>query len=73
MESSVLGLVDHAHSAATEFLDDAVVRDCLADPRVGGWHVEHILGRDRYQVNEGRSIAHHLWHSMRGQKSENPG
>ncbi len=27
----VLGLVHHAHTAATEFLDDAVVRDGLAD------------------------------------------
>src|SRR5580698_5026887 len=27
----VLGLVDHAHTAAAEFLDDAVVRDGLAD------------------------------------------
>jgi hypothetical protein len=27
----VLSLVDHAHAAATEFFDDAVVRDGLAD------------------------------------------
>ena len=27
----VLGLVDHAHAAAAEFFDDAVVRDGLAD------------------------------------------
>jgi hypothetical protein len=26
-----LGLVNHAHPATTEFLNDAVVRDCLAD------------------------------------------
>jgi len=30
-EVSVLGLVDHTHATATEFLDDAVVRDGLAD------------------------------------------
>ena len=30
-ESGVLGLVDHAHTAAAELLDDAVVRDGLAD------------------------------------------
>ena len=30
-ELCVLGLVDHAHPAATELLDDAVVRDGLAD------------------------------------------
>jgi hypothetical protein len=52
MESSILGLVDHTHSAATEFLHDAVVRNGLADERVGGWHVEHILGCERNQVNE---------------------
>src|SRR5579864_2664280 len=31
MEGDVLSLVNHAHSAATELLDDAVVRDGLAD------------------------------------------
>ena len=30
-EAWVLGLVDHTHAAAAEFLDDAVVRDGLAD------------------------------------------
>jgi hypothetical protein len=31
MEPGVFRLVDHAHAAATELLDDAVVRDGLAD------------------------------------------
>ena len=31
MEAGVLGLVDDAHAAAAELLDDAVVRDGLAD------------------------------------------
>ena len=31
MEASVLGLVNHTHPAAAELLDDAVVRDGLAD------------------------------------------
>ncbi len=31
MEAGVLGLVNHAHASATEFLDDAVVRDGLVD------------------------------------------
>ena len=30
-ELRVFGFVDDAHSAAAEFFDDAVVRDCLAD------------------------------------------
>jgi hypothetical protein len=34
--------------------------------------MKHILGGARNQVNEGRPIAHQLWHSMRSQKSENP-
>ncbi len=31
MELGVLGLVHHAHATATELLDDAVVRDGLAN------------------------------------------
>ena len=31
MQLDVLGFVDHAHAAAAEFLDDAVVRNGLAD------------------------------------------
>ena len=42
MEARVFGLVDDAHAAAAKFFDDAVVRDSLADERVGAWHVEHI-------------------------------
>ena len=30
-ELNILGLEDHAHTAATDLLDDAVVRDGLAD------------------------------------------
>src|ERR1019366_1742628 len=32
-EFDILGLIDDAHPAATEFLDDAVVRDDLAEHR----------------------------------------
>ena len=35
MEQSVLGLVDHTHPAAAELLDDAVVRDGLANHAQG--------------------------------------
>ena len=38
-ELGVFGLVDHTHAAATEFLDDAVVRNSLAD------HVQNMLCR----------------------------
>jgi hypothetical protein len=31
MQPGILGLVDHAHAAAAEFLDNAIVRDGLAD------------------------------------------
>ena len=34
VELGVLGLVDHSHAAATEFFEDAVVRDGLANH---GW------------------------------------
>ena len=45
MQSRVLGLVDNAHPATAELLDDAVVRDGLAD------HAQ-MLWRTRRQVNE---------------------
>ncbi len=31
IQARVLSLVHHAHAAATEFFDDAIVRDCAAD------------------------------------------
>ena len=40
MQGYVLGLIDHAHATASELLDDAVVRDGLADHSrecSGGW------------------------------------
>ena len=36
-EPCVLGLVDDTHPAAAELLDDAVVRDGLADHRIAQW------------------------------------
>ena len=44
-EFSVLGLVDHTHPAAAQLLDDAVVRDGLAD---------HL--RECYGVRSGKSM-----------------
>ena len=37
-------LVNHTHSAATELLDNAVVRDSLADERLKIRHLALILG-----------------------------
>ena len=51
-------LVRPPDATAAEFFDDAVMRDGLADERVGSWHVRHILGRAGNQVNEAtRSVA----------------
>jgi len=32
------------------------MRDGLADERVGGWHVKHILGCAPRQINEGEHL-----------------
>jgi hypothetical protein len=47
MQPSVLGFVDHAHAAASEFLDDAVVRNSLANHLIWTspvWN-EHVRSR----------------------------
>src|SRR6478736_3562404 len=55
MESSVFGLVDHAHPTAAELLDDAVVRDGLANQgRLAVCAI--ILGAKSWQVNESGSL-----------------
>jgi hypothetical protein len=46
MKASVLGFVDDTHTAATELLEDTVVRDGLSDERVGPRHNAAILGCD---------------------------
>jgi hypothetical protein len=50
----VLSLVHNTHAAATELFQNAVVRNALADERVGIRHSAVILGCDLRQVNEGR-------------------
>jgi len=50
MKARVLSFIDHTHAAAAEFLDDAVVRNGLAD------HWAEILGPESRQVNEGESV-----------------
>ena len=47
----VLGLVDDTHAAAAEFLDDAVVRDGLAD------HCAEILGRNWSKSMKRKELA----------------
>jgi hypothetical protein len=48
---SILGLVDHSHSAATKLFDYAVVRNGLPD------HWAEMLGREVGQVNEGQKVG----------------
>jgi hypothetical protein len=52
MQSRVFGLVDHAHAATTKLLDDAVVRDGLADHGIRA-----MLGAEQGQVNESRGLG----------------
>ena len=49
-EGDVFGLVNHAHAAATEFLDDAVVRDSTPD------HARPITGGKSYVGEKGKSM-----------------
>src|SRR5580698_7274208 len=51
-EVRVLSLIHHAHSAAAQPFHDAVMRKSFAYERIGRFHVPHILGRARRQVNE---------------------
>jgi hypothetical protein len=58
----VLGFVDDAHPTTTELFDDAVVRESLAEERVGVCHVLHMLGwgqetSQRREANERLDIA----------------
>jgi hypothetical protein len=52
-EFGVLSLVDHPHAAAAEFLDNAVVRDGLADHSSDEWASGCLILRMRHlRVNE---------------------
>ncbi len=52
-EFSVFGFVNHAHAAATEFFDDAVVRDGLVEHGIAGQNCGRVmLRRWRRGVNE---------------------
>ena len=58
MESCVFGLVNNTHAAAPKLFENAVVREGLADERVSAWHLQHILGWGRRQVNERNSTRY---------------
>ena len=48
MEPGVLGFVNHAHAAAAELLDDAVVGEGLADQGIGAlWRVVGLVAGER--------------------------
>src|SRR2546425_13174738 len=59
-QSSVLGLVDDAHSATTELLDDAVMRDGLPEQKRGvhpcGSHVRSADGVSQREVVNGSRL-----------------
>ncbi|PYV74012.1 MAG: hypothetical protein DMG97_09805 [Acidobacteria bacterium] len=50
MQADVLGLVNHTHPATAELLDDAVMRDGLAD------HADAMLGAPQWEVNESNGL-----------------
>src|SRR5215475_577975 len=52
MQTDVFGLVHHTHTAATELLNNAVMRDGLADERLELRHLTSMLGCSGRQVNE---------------------
>src|SRR5580693_7266454 len=57
-EVGVFRLVDYSHAAAAEFVDDAVVRDGLADhsvlPIIGVWSIrEDVRGSSRLILRTG--------------------
>src|SRR6266498_2134010 len=65
MQPCVLSLIDHAHPAATEFLDNAVMRDGLVNHYIVNHYIDVLISgrfilRTRHRpVNENgsRSIA----------------
>jgi hypothetical protein len=51
VEMSILGLVNDAHPATAQLLQDSVVRDRAADQGLGVYHLAGILGCTQRQVN----------------------
>ena len=44
VQTGIDGFVDHTHTAAAEFFEDAIVRKNLSDQRLLGRHLSDILG-----------------------------
>ena len=55
-EVGVFGLINHPHTTATAFIENAVVRDSFADERVGAWHAQDMLGCAR-RASQRRQIS----------------
>jgi len=53
----VLGFVDDTHAPATQLLDDAVVRDGLADELERGSHWREMVGRTVWKPQSYLSLA----------------
>jgi hypothetical protein len=53
----VLGFVHHAHAATAKLLDDAVMRNCLANERVTLTHGAAILECRYSQVNGSHPLS----------------
>jgi hypothetical protein len=58
MQPGVLGFVDHAHPAAAEFFNDAVMGDGLVD------HQAQILRGRAGQVNESHGVGKDNWRNI---------
>ena len=56
MQARIFGLVDHTHPATTDFFENAIVGDGLADECAGLRHSAAILGCGLSQVNESERL-----------------
>src|SRR5262245_47977127 len=74
VQPRVLSLINDTHPAATEFLDDAVMRDGLADEGLRFRHLASMVGCTVRQVNgywRPRDVRRHCDESKSGRTSGN--
>jgi len=57
LQADVFSLVDYTHATATEFFEDAEVRDGLTEKWLGVDHFRGVLGEVYGQVNEPARFA----------------